>query len=102
MADMCNRVVEIRDDLSKVLLRTESGDLGAPLEIPSGTGTVSFQWATFPFLDGVYHVSAGVEHRAGGRLYDWKESAAKLEVMNPTKNVGLINLPVGVTLVPDP
>ena len=94
-------VVEIRDDLSKVLLRTESGDLGAPLEIASGTGTVSFQWATFPFLDGVYHVSAGVEHRAGGRLYDWKESAAKLEVMNPTKNVGLINLPVAVTLVPD-
>jgi ABC-2 type transport system ATP-binding protein len=91
-------VVEIRDPAGKVLLRTVSGDLGMDFAIPSGNGTVSFRYESFPFSDGVYDVSAGVEHRAGGELYDWKESAAKVEVMNPTKAVGLINIPAGVTL----
>ena len=91
-------VVEIRDNSSTVLLRTVSGDLGTQLDIPSGTGAVSFRYESFPFLDGIYDVSAGVEHRAGGQLYDWKEAAARVEVMNPTRTVGLVNLPVGVTL----
>jgi ABC-2 type transport system ATP-binding protein len=93
-------VVEIRDDSGKILLRTVTGDLGAPLEVAPGSGSVSFRYDSFPLLDGVYDVSAGVEHRAGGQLYDWKESAARLEVMNPTKTVGLLNLPVDVTVDP--
>ncbi len=89
-------VVEIRDDQQSTLLRTVSGDLDARLEIPAGTGSVSFHYDSFPFLDGVYSVSAGIEARAGGELFDWKESAAKVEVMNPTKSVGLVSIPVCV------
>jgi hypothetical protein len=81
-----------------VLVRSVSGDLGTVLDIPAGSGTVLFRYESFPFTDGVYDVSAGVEHRAGGALYDWKESAARVEVMNPTKTVGLVNIPARVTL----
>jgi ABC-2 type transport system ATP-binding protein len=91
-------VIEMHDDMGRILLRTVSGDLGMEFDIPSGQGTVAFRYESFPFSDGVYDVSAGVEHRAGGELYDWKESAVRVEVMNPTKTVGLLNLPVGVTL----
>jgi ABC-2 type transport system ATP-binding protein len=91
-------VVEIRDGSGMVLVRSVSGDLGTVLDIPAGSGTVLFRYESFPFTDGVYDVSAGVEHRAGGALYDWKESAARVEVMNPTKTVGLVNIPARVTL----
>ncbi len=91
-------VVEIRDEQQVTLLRTVSGDLDAHLEVPAGTGSVSFHYESFPFLDGLYTISAGVEHRAGGELFDWKESAAKVEVMNPTKSVGLVSIPVCVRI----
>jgi ABC-2 type transport system ATP-binding protein len=91
-------VVEIRDKEETTLLRTVSGDLDAHLVIPAGQGSVSFHYASFPFLDGAYTVSAGVEQHTGGELSDWKEAAAKVEVMNPTKSVGLVSLPVCVSV----
>ncbi len=91
-------VVEIRDKEETTLLRTVSGDLDAHLVIPAGRGSVSFHYASFPFLDGAYTVSAGVEQHTGGELSDWKEAAAKVEVMNPTKSVGLVSLPVCVSV----
>jgi ABC-2 type transport system ATP-binding protein len=95
-SDSASFVVELRDERETTLLRTVSGDLDTHLSIPAGNGSVSFHYDSFPFLDGAYAVSAGVEHRAGGELFDWKESAAKVEVMNPTKSVGLVSLPVSV------
>jgi hypothetical protein len=59
---------------------------------------VSFRYESFPFLDGLYTVSVGIEGRGGGQLYDWKEGAATVEVMNPTRSVGVVALPVAVTL----
>jgi ABC-2 type transport system ATP-binding protein len=91
-------IVEVRDGLGQVLLRTVSGDLGAVLEVPVGPAAVSFHYEAVPFTDGAYDVSVGVEHRAGGELYDWKEGAAKIEVMNPTKSIGLVSVPVRVAL----
>ena len=91
-------VVEFRDDLGRALVRTVSGDLGVPLAVAAGAGTVSFRYPSLPFTDGAYDVSVGVEHRAGGEWDDWKEGVAKIEVMNPTKSQGLVDLPATVTL----
>jgi len=91
-------VVEISDATGLVLMHTTSSDLDAHFAIAAGTGSVSFRYESFPFLDGVYTVSVGIEGRAGGQLYDWKEGAATVEVMNPTRSVGMIALPVAVTL----
>ncbi|HLJ07116.1 MAG TPA: Wzt carbohydrate-binding domain-containing protein, partial [Acidimicrobiia bacterium] len=91
-------VVELRDDLGRTLVRSVSGDLGEPLAVAAGAGTVSFRYPSVPFADGAYDVSVGIEHRAGGEWDDWKESVAKIEVMNPTKSQGLVDLPATVTL----
>ncbi len=89
-------VVELRDDKGGVLLRTVSGDLDAAADVVAGSGVVSFRYESVPFTDGAYDLSVGVEHRAGGELFDWKEAAARIEVMNPSKAVGLVALPVKV------
>jgi hypothetical protein len=91
-------VVEIRDETGRSLVRSASADLGASLAVATGAGTVSFSYPAVPFTDGAYDVSVGVEHRAGGEWDDWKEGVAKIEVMNPTKNLGLVDLPATVTL----
>ncbi len=92
-------VVEVRDPLGLCLLRTVSGDVGSVLDVPAGPGAVSFRYEAVPFTDGAYDISVGVEHRAGGELYDWREGAARIEVMNPTKAQGLIDIPVRVQVV---
>jgi ABC-2 type transport system ATP-binding protein len=91
-------VVEISDATGLVLMHTTSSDLDVHFAIAAGTGSVSFRYESFPFLDGVYTASVGIEGRSGGQLYDWKEGAATVEVMNPTRSVGMIALPVAVTL----
>ncbi len=95
-------VVEIRDDMGRVLVRTVSADLDATIDVVPGDGVVSFRYAAVPFTDGAFGLAVGVEHRSGGELYDWKEAAATLEVMNPSKTIGLLSIPVTVLVEQDP
>ncbi len=99
---MASFVVEIRDDDGTVLVRTASTDLDVPVDVVPGTGVVSFHYEAMPFTDGTYDLSVGVEHRAGGDLSDWKEGVARIQVMNPSRAVGLVSLPVKVTVELDP
>jgi ABC-2 type transport system ATP-binding protein len=91
-------VVEIDDEYGRALVRSASSELGPPLSLAAGPGTVTFSYPAIPFTDGAYDVSVGIEHRAGGEFDDWKEGVATIEVMNPTKTLGLVNLPVTVGL----
>jgi ABC-2 type transport system ATP-binding protein len=91
-------VLELRGSGGTVLLRTSSTDVAGRVDIGIGPGTVSFHFGPLPFLDGVYDVAVGVESRAGGQLQDWKEAAARVEVMNPSRSVGMIALPVSVSI----
>ncbi|MGH8995591.1 MAG: ABC transporter ATP-binding protein [Acidimicrobiales bacterium] len=97
-AEHASFVVEIRDAAGLLMTKTVTGDHDPHLDIPSGAGVVTFHYESFPLLDGAYSVSAGVEHRVGGLLYDWKDGAATIEVMNPTKTIGLVDVPVKVTV----
>jgi len=92
-------VIEVRDAAGNLLLRTDSGDLDLHLDLEPGPGAVDFSFDSFPFLDGVYDVAAGIESRSGGALIDWLDPAARLEVMNPGRATGTISLPVRVELV---
>jgi ABC-2 type transport system ATP-binding protein len=95
-------VVEIRDDMGRALVRTASGDVGAATDVVPGDGVVSFRYESVPFTDGAFGLAVGVEHRSGGALFDWKEAAGTIEVMNPSKVLGLVSLPVTVVLEQDP
>jgi len=91
-------VVELRDDAGTMLLRADSSDLDRHFDVSTGKGAVEFRYAAFPFLDGVYQIFAGIESRSGGVLYDWREPAAQLEVMNPGKEIGTVSLPFALEM----
>jgi ABC-2 type transport system ATP-binding protein len=92
-------VIELRDAGGNLMIRSDSGDLDVHLDLEPGAGAVDFSFASFPFLDGVYDIAAGIEHGAGGVLFDWRDPAARLEVMNPGRATGTVSLPVRVELV---
>jgi ABC-2 type transport system ATP-binding protein len=94
-------IAEVRDDGGNILVRTTSTELDVPVDVVPGTGAVSFHYEAVPFTDGTYDLSVGVEHRAGGNLSDWKEGVARIKVMNPSKNLGLLVLPAKVTVEQD-
>jgi ABC-2 type transport system ATP-binding protein len=93
-------VIELRDAGGNVMLRADSGDLDVHFDLEAGSGTVEFSFESFPFLDGVYDMAAGIESRAGGTLLDWRDPVARIEVMNPGRATGTVSLPVTVALVP--
>ena len=92
-------VIELRDAGGNVMLRADSGDLDVHLDLEAGSGVVEFSFESFPFLDGVYDLAAGIESRAGGTLLDWRDPVARIEVMNPGRATGTVSLPVRVALV---
>ena len=93
-------VIELRDAGGNVMLRADSGDLDVHLDLEPGGGAVEFSFESFPFLDGVYDLAAGIESRAGGTLLDWRDPVGRIEVMNPGRATGTVSLPVTVSLVP--
>jgi hypothetical protein len=60
---------------------------------------VSFLFDEVPLLDGSYAVTIGV-HTQGGLVYDSWEQRRHFEVAAPSRNIGLVNLPVRVEVGP--
>jgi ABC-type polysaccharide/polyol phosphate transport system ATPase subunit len=93
-------VLEVRHDQIGMLYRTDTRKMGVPFDVPSGPGRMEFSIDPFPFLDGVYEVTVGVQRHLGGLVYDWRESACRLEVMNPGREIGIVGLSVQAAMVP--
>ena len=93
-------VIEIHDEFGALLVRTDSGDLGPGYDLAAGDGAVEFVYGAVPLLDGNYQIFAGAESGPGGVLYDWREPATTIEVMNPGRATGVVSLPARVVHVP--
>jgi hypothetical protein len=91
--------IELRDDDDNSFMRTDTDIMGLRFDLPIGPGLVNFTVENIPLLDGVFTYSIGVQSR-GGVLYDWREPAGRVEVMNPGKTTGYIYLPVQAYLLP--
>jgi len=91
--------IEVRDNSSSVLFMTDTEILGLGLDLPVGPGAIDFHFESLPLFDGAYDVVLGVAGK-GGMLFDWQEPACRFEVMNPTRAVGVVAMPVRVALVP--
>ncbi len=89
-------VIELRDEFGGLLVRTDSGDLGPGYDLLAGDGAIDFVYDTVPLLDGNYQIFAGAESGPGGVLYDWREPATTIEVMNPGRATGIVSLPARV------
>ncbi len=88
-------IVNLAD--GKELFGTNTEYLDAPLAYLEGSGTVCFDLAAVPLLDGTFAVTVGIVSRDFGRVYDWSEQRHRFEVMNPSRSVGVVALPVTVS-----
>ncbi|HLG92579.1 MAG TPA: ABC transporter ATP-binding protein [Acidimicrobiales bacterium] len=88
--------ITITDARGELVYKADTAILGrgpTPLE---GAGRVVFSFTEVPLLDGAFDVSLGVSSQDGGTLYEWQETCARFEVMNPARTTGSVLLPVSV------
>src|SRR5579862_7603283 len=94
-------VLQVHNSQGDMLVRVDTAHLGEHFDLHPGRGAVEFAFELFPFVDGAYSVTCGILSRLGGETYDWRESVAVFEVMDPGRGGGLVNLPVRVRLERD-
>ena len=61
-----------------------------------GDGVVSFEFGRVPLLDGDYLVTLAIQTTDEGTVYDWRECAWSFSVMNPSRSVGIVSLPIDI------
>ncbi len=90
--------LEIRDEKSNTIMRTDTSIIGVSIDAPRGTSVMHFGIVGVPLLDGSFSFALGLQSRSGV-LYDWQENAGTFEVMNPTKVTGMIRLDMHAALI---
>jgi ABC-2 type transport system ATP-binding protein len=90
---------EVRDSEDNTIIRNDTDILGHHYDLERGPGMVEFLMESFPMLDGVYRVVAGIQSRLGGMMFDWREPAAEFEVMNPGRATGALAVPLSVRIL---
>jgi ABC-2 type transport system ATP-binding protein len=88
--------IAIHDQQGNMLLGTNSDICNADPGRVEGPGTVSFEFAQFPVLDGVYQVAVGMHTHDGGTDYDARGGKDVIEVLNPGREVGLVHFPLTI------
>ena len=90
--------INIHDQAGNLLLGTNTDILGIDVGTVRGSGEVTFALGRVPLLDGVYLVSLGVHSHDSGIEYDHRDQRDFLEVLNPSKTVGLVHFPLHVEI----
>ncbi len=90
--------INIHDQAGNLLLGTNTDILGIDVGTVRGSGEVTFALDRVPLLDGVYLVSLGVHSHDSGIEYDHRDQRDFLEVLNPSKTVGLVHFPLHVEI----
>jgi ABC-2 type transport system ATP-binding protein len=73
---------------------TKINDVEVP--VADGDGVVSFEFGRVPLLDGDYLVTLAIQTTDEGTVYDWRECAWSFSVMNPSRSVGIVSLPIDI------
>jgi ABC-2 type transport system ATP-binding protein len=91
--------IELRNETVGVLYKTDTTIMGLNFDVAEGPGKIEFSLPSFPFLDGVYEVVVSVQSHLGGVLYDFKEPACRIEVMNSGRQAGLVAVEMKAAMV---
>ena len=86
----------IYDESDEQLFGTNTEILGLDTTSFSGRGTLTFNLASIPFLDGRYFVSIKVADRHTGAVYDWRVKEFPFQVVNPGRSTGRVAVPADV------
>ncbi|MGD9792768.1 MAG: ABC transporter ATP-binding protein [Acidimicrobiia bacterium] len=88
---------ELYDGHGKVLFGCDTDVLGATLPRLEGKGEVVFHVESVPLLDGAYPLAVSLRDRHSGHPLDWRDPEQHaIEVVNPSRVVGSVRLPVHV------
>jgi ABC-type polysaccharide/polyol phosphate transport system ATPase subunit len=76
------------------LFGTNTDLLGAPVSSLEGTGSMAFEVAGVPLLDGTYPITVGIHSHDETIVYDWSEQRTWFEILSPDRTSGLVWMPV--------
>jgi ABC-2 type transport system ATP-binding protein len=89
--------VGIYGSMGWLVFGTNTEHHGMDLGTIEGRRTVTFDFLEVPLLDGTYALTIGV-HTHGGLVYDSWEQLRRFEVAAPGRDIGLVRLPVSISL----
>ncbi len=92
--------INIFDQRGNLLLGTNTMLLGEEVDRIEGRGEVVFELERVPLLDGVYEIHLGIHNRDGGTSYDFRGGQDFVQVLNPTRTIGLVHFPVTAEVLP--
>ncbi|MGH8979589.1 MAG: ABC transporter ATP-binding protein [Acidimicrobiales bacterium] len=84
--------LEVRGGDGSLIFRTDTAVVGVDGDLAQGPGSIDFSLDSVPLADGTYQVCIGVETPKG--MSDWREPACQFEVMNPSRTLGIVTMPV--------
>ena len=88
----------VHDQEGRLLFGSNTALLGVEVGSLSASGEIRFSFAGVPLLDGTYMVTVAAHSHDEAVVYDWHEQRYQFEVMNPGRDVGLVHVPLQVSL----
>ncbi|MGE0881682.1 MAG: ABC transporter ATP-binding protein [Acidimicrobiia bacterium] len=86
---------EVYDGTGHIVYGADTDTLNLHLPPLKGRSEVTFTMDAVPLLDGAYPISIKLKDREQGRLLDWRDQEQQnFEIVNPTRIVGTVALPV--------
>lgn len=88
--------IAIHDEEGKHLFGTNTKIEGMTVPVADGDGQMTLDFEHVPLLDGTYLVTLAIMSTDEGTVHDWSDQQYQFSVMNPTRTVGLVSLPLHV------
>lgn len=88
--------LEIHDENASLIIATDTETVGMPVHAVEGVGALCFDMDRVPLLDGTYLLTIAAQTRDGGTTWDRRDQEDRFEVMNPTRERGMIHVPLKV------
>jgi hypothetical protein len=88
--------IAIYDEEGNNIYGTNTRTAGVSVPVADGDGEMRFAFDRVPLLDGTYMVTLAILTADEGAVYDWRDQEYEFSVMNPSREVGLVALPVDI------
>ena len=88
--------IAIHDEDGNSIYGTNTRIAGVTVPVADGDGEMCFVFDRVPLLDGTYMVTPAILTADEGTVYDWRDQQYSFSVMNPSREVGLVALPVEI------
>jgi hypothetical protein len=88
--------IAIHDEEGNNIYGTNTHVAGITVPKLDGDGEMTFAFDRIPLLDGTYLITLAILTSDEGTVYDWRDQQFQFSVMNPTREVGIVALPVAI------